>query len=72
MASTNPPANVPLPDEEDDIKMWQRRVAVIVPLKGAENYDEWNISIEMQAQCSESGRDDYVGTGLGRLWLLGG
>ncbi|KAG6101611.1 hypothetical protein E4U31_003621, partial [Claviceps sp. LM219 group G6] len=50
MTSTNPPADVPLPKEEHDIKMWQQRVAVIVPLKGAENFEEWNISIEMQAR----------------------
>ncbi|KAG6156318.1 hypothetical protein E4U51_008240 [Claviceps purpurea] len=50
MSAAIPPTDVPLPDR-DDVQSWATNARVsIVPLKGAEDYDEWYISIEMQAR----------------------
>ncbi|KAG6071366.1 hypothetical protein E4U15_007491 [Claviceps sp. LM218 group G6] len=50
MSDATPSTNVPLPDR-DDVESWANNARVsIVPLKGAEDFDEWSISIEMQAR----------------------
>ncbi|KAG6163082.1 hypothetical protein E4U51_005946 [Claviceps purpurea] len=50
MSAAIPPTDVPLPDK-DDVQSWANNARVsIVPLKGAEDYDEWFVSIEMQAR----------------------
>ncbi|CCE32990.1 uncharacterized protein CPUR_06913 [Claviceps purpurea 20.1] len=50
MSAAIPPTDVPLPDR-DDVQFWATNARVsIVRLKGAEDYDEWYISIEMQAR----------------------
>ncbi|KAG6151975.1 hypothetical protein E4U51_000533 [Claviceps purpurea] len=40
-------------DHNDLTKPWFSRLAIISPLKGAENFEEWQISIEMQVRIME-------------------